>query len=56
MTDYQQLARENPQFYLMFGDLDKPFHRAECECPSCEEWRVSKGRPTHEELREKEQS
>jgi hypothetical protein len=37
--------------YLTLGDLDKPFHLPECECERCEDWRWSKGRPTHAELR-----
>jgi hypothetical protein len=36
--------------YLMVGDLDKPFHRPECECDACESWRRSRGRPTRREL------
>lgn len=38
--------------YMMFGDIDKPFHRPECECLDCENWRVSKGRSTHAELQD----
>ena len=37
--------------YMIIGDLYKPFHRPECECEDCEEWRRQKGRPTHKELR-----
>lgn len=37
--------------YLIWGDLDKPFHLCECECEQCEEWRRQKGRPTHAECR-----
>ena len=28
----------------VIGDLDKPFHRPECECDACEGWRTKKGR------------
>lgn len=41
----------NAEFYMMFGDCDKPFHRPECECVDCERWRISVGRPTHAQLR-----
>lgn len=41
---------ENKAFYLMMGDLDKPFHLPECECPDCERWRTNNDRPTHAEL------
>lgn len=40
--------------YLTVGDLDKPFHEPECECPECEAWRTMMGRPTHEECRKDE--
>jgi len=42
---------KNPQAYMMFGDVDKPFHRPECECDECEKWRHDNGRPTHAELK-----
>lgn len=42
---------ETRQNYLVIGDLDKTFHRPECECDDCESWRVWKGRPTHKEIR-----
>lgn len=41
----------NAEFYMMFGDVDKPYHRPECECTDCEAWRREHGRPTHAELR-----
>lgn len=25
--------------YPIWGDLDKPFHKPECECGDCERWR-----------------
>jgi hypothetical protein len=28
----------------IIGDLDKPFHRPECQCDQCEEWRSDNGR------------
>ena len=28
----------------IIGDLDKPFHRPECECAECENWRGMHGR------------
>lgn len=37
--------------YMIVGDLDKPFHRPECACQDCEQWRTENNRPTHEELR-----
>ena len=36
---------------LIIGDLDKPFHRPECECDRCEQWRTHMGRPTNQEVR-----
>lgn len=39
--------------YMMWGDLDKPFHRPECRCADCEAWRRAKNRPTHAELEAK---
>lgn len=38
-----------PTKYPMIGDLDKPFHRPECECQHCEDWRVGAYNkiPTH---------
>lgn len=46
----KRLIQTNPEGYLTVGDLDKPFHRPECECEECEAWRKSKGRPTHAEV------
>ena len=43
---------QNPTTYLMLGDLDKDFHKCECECAACEGWREDNGRPTHAEIRE----
>lgn len=42
---------KNPTGYLIMGDIDKPFHRPECECQVCEDWRAKMNRPTHQELR-----
>lgn len=42
----------NPKLYLIIGDTDKPFHRPECECSICENWRKDNNRPTHQELRD----
>lgn len=50
MSDREAILK-NPQACLTFGDVDKPFHRPECECESCEFWRKQHDRPTHEELR-----
>ena len=50
MTERESLVR-NRGAYLVWGDLDKPFHRPECGCDHCEGWRREKGRPTHAELR-----
>jgi hypothetical protein len=36
---------------MTVGNVDKLFHRPECTCEDCENWRVRKGRPTHKELR-----
>jgi hypothetical protein len=41
----------NADAYLIYGDLDKPFHLCECECDECEGWREKKGRPRRKELR-----
>lgn len=49
--DWKKLVR-NRKAYMFLGDCDKPFHRPECSCRQCEEWRVAKGRPTHQELNE----
>jgi hypothetical protein len=46
-------SRVNPEAYLVLGDLDKPFHRPECECEMCENWRIQKGRNSHREIRNK---
>lgn len=29
---------------IFYDDLDKPFHRPECQCDWCEEWRFVRGR------------
>ena len=50
MEDREAILK-HPTTYMIFGDVDKPFHRPECECESCEDWRKGKGRPTHQELR-----
>lgn len=50
MTEREKLTA-NATAYMIFGDIDKPFHRPECECERCEAWRVEKDRPTHAELR-----
>lgn len=50
MTEREELIKHRSA-YLIWGDLDKPFHLPECECERCEAWRASKGRPTHKELR-----
>lgn len=44
-------CEEHRAFYLLLGDVDKPFHQPECECDLCEQWRQSVGRMTHSELR-----
>lgn len=48
-----KVYEDNPEAYMMFGDMDKPFHRPECECDTCENWRKAMSRPTHKELRDK---
>lgn len=56
MTDpnlTREVIEKNPGAYLIIGDIDKPFHRPECECQHCELWRKDNDRPTHEELRKK---
>jgi hypothetical protein len=55
MTDAKtrKAIEKQPIAYLMVGDLDKPFHRPECECEDCENWRTSVDRQTHKELRDK---
>lgn len=54
--DYAKFLRDvfvkNRKTYMIWGDVDKDFHRPECSCGYCEDWRVSMGRPTHKELRE----
>lgn len=50
MTDKEKILM-NPLGYLLVGDVDKAFHRPECECKQCEMWRTEKGRPTREECR-----
>jgi hypothetical protein len=50
MTEREKLIR-NRTAYMTLGDVDKPFHRPECECQDCEFWRKLRGRPTHTELR-----
>lgn len=50
----KETIERNPEAYMMIGDLDKPFHRPECECLDCERWRLGKGRPTHAKLKSKE--
>ena len=52
MSGREELER-NARAYLTWGDLDKPFHRPECACEDCEDWRRRKDRPTHAELRRK---
>lgn len=42
--------------YMMIGDVDKHYHRPECECTACENWRKASFRPTHEELRDIERN
>jgi hypothetical protein len=54
MTEREKLI-EYRHAYLVWGDLDKPFHLPECECTECEDWRRARGRPTHEELRAMDQ-
>lgn len=49
----REVIEKNPETYMTLGDVDKPFHRPECECERCEGWRIGKDRPTHKELREK---
>lgn len=44
------MTEEQRKAYLVLGDLDKPFHRPECECQPCEQWRKAHGRPTRAEL------
>jgi hypothetical protein len=52
-TDQERRKLEqNATAYMMMGDLDKPFHRPECECRNCEDWRRRMNRPTHAELRQ----
>lgn len=50
MTEYEMFVKYRDN-YMLVGDLDKPFHRPECSCVVCEDWRKDKGRPTFEELR-----
>ena len=50
MTDREAILKR-PTAYLILGDVDKPFHRPECECDVCENWRKNKNRLTHEEVR-----
>lgn len=49
MTEYEMFVKYRDN-YMLVGDLDKPFHRPECSCVVCEDWRKDKGRPTFEEL------
>lgn len=51
VSDIREAARRDPVAYMMIGDMDKPFHRPECECADCEAWRRDHDRPTHAELR-----
>lgn len=53
-SDYGRFVRRR-ELYLLIGDLDKPHHLPECECPDCERWRTENGRPTHEYLRSLDQ-
>ena len=50
MSDREAILK-HPTTYLILGDVDKPFHRPECECDSCEGWRLAMNRPTHKGLR-----
>ncbi len=47
----REILERHAAAYMMWGDLDKPFHRPECSCLSCEAWRAEHDRPTHAELR-----
>lgn len=51
MSDREAIIKY-PEAYLVIGDVDKPYHRPECACDGCENWRKSKDRPTHKECRE----
>jgi len=51
MTERDRLLAK-ASAYMMFGDVDKDFHRPECSCKSCDGWRTLNGRPTHAECRE----
>jgi hypothetical protein len=53
-TENRKRLEDNASAYMMFGDVDKPFHRPECECDICENWRAIHNRPTHKELRNAE--
>lgn len=50
MSERERLI-ENRFSYMVWGDLDKPFHRPECECDACEDWRKKMDRPTHAKLK-----
>ena len=49
-SEYDRLLL-NRESYLIVGDIDKPFHRPECECGMCELWRTAHCRPTHAKIR-----
>lgn len=51
LDELNKAIEDCPNAYLILGDLDKPFHKPECECDMCEEWRVFKGRRTRKEVR-----
>ncbi len=40
----------DPRTLMIVGNLEKPFHRPECQCKHCEQWRRDNGKPTYEEL------
>ena len=47
MEDKRPLARIDYRTYPSYpllGDLDKSFHRCECRCDLCEEWRKKQNR------------
>jgi len=41
-----------PTEYPIIGDLDKPFHRPECCCASCEQWRRNKAEAIREQTKQ----
>lgn len=44
------MTRDEAKGRLLFGDMDKDFHRPECECEVCERWRLRNEKPMRKEL------